>query len=435
MTIRAFNRKGTHTMQNEIQIIGGTPLHGDVRISGSKNAVSAVIPALTLIHSEHETTIGNVPNISDLQTLCNILEEIGMNANWNQSSKTIQVKGTIKNNHLSEANVPKIRASSLFLGALLAMTGEVHMPFCGGDQIGVRPLDIHFYVFEKFNIETKVENGYIHCHAKTWPLQNTTVYLRYPSVGATENALLLASKAIGTTYIYNAASEPEITDMAVALQKMGVKISGVGTPIIRVTGASSLTPIHHEVIPDRLELCTFLLAFVCTRGKGTIHDGIPEHCISVLHTLMDAGVDIEYDSDSIRVDATHGTYRPIRIQALPYPGIPTDVQPLLSVFSVLCQGNSIIHDSVFKDRFTYANEFMKMGVEMTHLYDHLWVTGPQKFTNAIVHGCDIRAASALVLAGLCAENETTIQGYHHIQRGYENFEQKLTSLGATVIHR
>ena len=421
-------------MQNEIHIIGGSPLYGDVRISGSKNAVSAVIPALALINNEEESMIGNVPKISDLRTLCNILEEIGLNAEWNQSAKTIHVSGTVKNNHLSDRNVPKIRASSLFLGALLAMTGEVHMPFCGGDQIGVRPLDIHFYVFEKFNIETKVENGYIHCHAKTWPLQNTTIYLRYPSVGATENALLLASKAIGTTYIYNAASEPEITDMAVALQKMGVKIHGAGTPIIRVTGASALTPIHHEVIPDRLELCTFLLAFVCSRGKGTIHGGIPEHCISVLHTLIDAGVDITYDTECIKVDATHGTYKPIRIQALPYPGIPTDVQPLLSVFSVLCHGNSIIHDTVFKDRFTYANEFMKMGVEMTHLYDHLWVTGPQTFTSAVVHGCDIRAASALVLAGLCAKDETTIQGYYHIQRGYENFEEKLSSLGAKIVH-
>lgn len=421
-------------MQNEIHIFGGTPLNGEVKISGSKNATSAILPALALINSEHESTIGNIPNISDLQTLCKILEEIGLTTSWNQSEKAIKVSGTVKNNSLSEENVPKIRASSLFLGALLAMTGDVHMPFCGGDQIGVRPLDIHFYVFEKFNIETKIENGYIHCHAKTWPLQNTTIYLRYPSVGATENALLLASKASGTTYIYNAASEPEITDMAVALTKMGVKISGAGTPIIRVTGVEKLSPIHHEVIPDRLELCTFLLALVCTRGKGVIKGGIPEHCISVIHTLIDAGVDLQYDSEHICVDATHGEYKPIRIQALPYPGIPTDVQPLLSVFTLLCNGNSMIHDTVFKDRFTYVNEFMKMGVEMTQLYDHLWISGPQSFTNAIVHGSDIRAASALVLAALCAPNETTVQGYYHIKRGYEDFEEKLIGLGAKVSH-
>lgn len=421
-------------MQDTIHILGGTPLNGEVRISGSKNATSAVLPALTLINSETESVIGNIPNISDHIILCNILEEIGLSTSWNQPDKTIHVKGIVGNNYLSEANVPKIRASSLFLGALLAMTGEAHMPFCGGDSIGVRPLDIHFYIFEKFNIETKIENGYIHCHANTWPLKCATVYLRYPSVGATENALLLASKAAGTTYIYNAASEPEITDMAVALTKMGVKISGAGTPIIRVTGTATLNPIHHEVIPDRLELCTFLLALICTRGKGTIRGGISEHVISVLHTLIDAGVDINYDSDTIHVDATHGDYKPIRIQALPYPGIPTDVQPLLSVFAVLCNGNSIVHDTVFKERFTYVNEFMKMGVEITQLYDHLWISGPQKFTNAIVHGCDIRAASALVLAALCAPNETTVQGWYHIRRGYENFEQKLIGLGANVSH-
>lgn len=421
-------------MQDTIHILGNTPLHGEVKISGSKNATSAILPALTLINSETESIIGNIPNISDHKILCNILEEIGLSTSWNQSDKTIHVKGMIQNNNLSEANVPKIRASSLFLGALLAMTGEVHMPFCGGDQIGVRPLDIHFYIFEKFNIETKIVNGYIHCHAKTWPLKCSTVYLRYPSVGATENALLLASKAEGTSYIYNAASEPEITDMAVALTKMGVKISGAGTPIIRVTGTTKLSPIHHEVIPDRLELCTFLLALICTRGKGTIHGGITEHCISVIHTLLDAGVDITYDSDTIHVDATHGDYKPVRIQALPYPGIPTDVQPLLSVFAVLCNGNSIVHDTVFKERFTYVNEFMKMGVEITQLYDHLWISGPQKFTNAIVHGCDIRAASALVLAALCAPNETTVQGWYHIKRGYENFEEKLIGLGARIYH-
>lgn len=425
--------KGT-IMQNEIRVFGGIPLNGEVKISGSKNAISAILPALTLINSETESRIGNIPNISDLQALCNILEEIGLSTHWDREAKTIKIHGLITNNYLSEENVPKIRASSLFLGALLAMTGEVHMPFCGGDQIGVRPLDIHFYVFEKFNIETKIENGYIHCHATTFPLKNTTIYLRYPSVGATENALLLASRASGTTYIYNAASEPEITDLAVALTKMGAKISGAGTPIIRVTGVQKLQPIQHEIIPDRLELCTFLLALICTHGKGVIKGGIPEHCISVLHTLIDSGVDIQYDSETIHVDATRGYYKPIKIQALPYPGIPTDVQPLLSVFALLCNGNSIIHDTVFKDRFTYVNEFMKMGVEMTQLYDHLWINGPQSFTNAIVHGCDIRAASALVLAALCAPNETTVQGYHHIQRGYENFKDKLIHLGAKVSH-
>lgn len=421
-------------MRNEIHIIGGTPLKGEVKISGSKNATCAILPALTLVNNNQESVISNIPDISDLHTLCSILEEIGFQTNWDKDTHTIRCSGTVKNNYLSEMYVPKIRASSLYLGALLAMTGEVHMPFCGGDQIGERPLDIHFYIFEKFNISTKIENGYIHCHANTWPLKSATVYLRYPSVGATENALLLAAKAEGTTYIYNAASEPEITDMAVALAKMGVRISGAGTPIIRVTGCQELKPIQHEVIPDRLELCTFLLAFICTRGKGVIRGGIPEHCISVIHTLIDSGVKIEYDSESIHVDATTGDYKPIRIQALPYPGIPTDVQPLLSVFSVLCHGNSLIHDTVFGGRFSYVSEFMKMGVEVTQIYDHLWVSGPQTFKNAVVGGGDIRSAFALVLAGLCAENETVINGYYHLKRGYENFESKLNDLGANVFH-
>lgn len=419
-------------MSNLIRITGGKSLHGEVMISGSKNAVSTIIPALCLLNNQYYVNLTNIPNISDISTLCSILEETGVEANIDMEKKTVSVRGNVKNNFLSEKFVPQIRASSLFLGALLAMTGEVHMPFSGGDKIGVRPLDIHFYVFEKFKIKTTIDNGYIHCHATEFPLKNATIYLRYPSVGATENAILLATKAEGTTYIYNAACEPEITDLAVALNNMGAKITGAGTPIIRIVGVKELQPVNHEVIPDRLELCTFLLAIACTHGKGTLIGGIPEHCISVLHTLEDAGVKITYDESTISVDATMSSFKPINIHAMPYPGIPTDVQPLLSVFASQCSGNSVVHDSVFKDRFAYVNEFEKMGVHMLHIYDYLSITGPQVFKSATVRGNDIRAASSLVLAALLAEEQTTVLGYEHIHRGYEHFDDKLRNLGADV---
>ena len=419
-------------MSNVVKIKGGVPLVGDVTINGSKNAISAILPAVCLAKPGSHSVIKNVPNISDIETHCAILKEIGITASFDREQHTLDLFGSVEQVSLSETNAPKIRASNLYLGALLAVKGEVHMPFCGGDQIGDRPLDIHFSIFHKFKINTEIKDGHINCYATEFPLKAATVYLRYPSVGATENALLVASLAKGTSYIYNAACEPEITDLAIALNNMGAQIHGAGTPIIRVTGVKELSGISHEVIPDRLEYCTFLMAFACTHGKGRILGGIPEHSISVLQTLIDSGVSIRYEDGITYVDATCDTYNPINVSALPYPGLPTDVQPLRAVCATLCKGTSVIQDSVFKNRFGYAKEFSKMGITSLRLYDHLCVSGPQQFKGAHVIGRDIRAASALVLAALCTTSDTILTGYSHVARGYENFVSKLRTLGALI---
>jgi UDP-N-acetylglucosamine 1-carboxyvinyltransferase len=419
-------------IQNRIRISGGMPLLGDVHISGSKNAISAILPALCLSESSEPSILRGVPGIDDASTLCSILEETGLTVNHRQDLNEICVQGQVKYNRLSALHAPKIRASNLFLGALLARTGEVHMPFCGGDKIGDRPLDIHFYVFDKFKIKTEIDEGDIHCQATEFPLKGTTIFLRYPSVGATENAIILAAKAQGHTTIYNAACEPEVTDLVVALNKMGANISGAGTPIIRITGVRKINALDHEVIPDRIETSTFMLAFACTRGKGRIFGSIPEHCISVINTLNDAGVNVSYSDAMIAIDATTGDFKALRISALPYPGVPTDVQPLLSVFATQCEGNSVISDAVHKERFAYITEYAKMGIDLTHSYDQVCITGPQMLTNAIVAGGDIRSVSTLVLAALVAEKESIVGGCEHLNRGYDSFVHKLGSLGARI---
>ena len=419
-------------MNKGIRISGGVPLRGDVQISGSKNAISAILPALCLADGSTPSILRGVPCIDDACTLMSILEETGLTVKKRLDEHEIDVSGRIANNRLSARHAPKIRASSLFLGSLLAATGEVHMPFCGGDKIGDRPLDIHFYVMDKFKIATAIDEGEIHCRATEFPLRGATIFLRYPSVGATENAIILAAKAQGNTYIYNAACEPEVTDLVIALNKMGANIAGAGTPIIRVTGVRQLKALDHEVIPDRIETSTFMLALACTRGQGRIVGGIPEHCISVLNTLSDAGVKVGYSAAEISIDASAGNFKAVRISALPYPGVPTDVQPLLSVFATQCDGNSVITDNVFKERFAYVTEYAKMGIDLSHSYDQICITGPQTLTNAVVEGGDIRTVSTLVLAALVAQKESIVYGLDHLNRGYDGFVRKLSAIGAQI---
>jgi len=413
-----------------LKIIGGNSLSGKVFISGSKNSISAIIPALCLVNDKGASVIYNVPNITDVDTICNIISEVGKTVE--KGDNFIRVSGTVKNSVLSSDNVSKIRASSLFIGALLSAAGEACVPFCGGDKIGDRPLDIHFYVLEKFKIKTEIENGVIHCKATQFPFEAQTIFLRYPSVGATENAIMLAVKARGTSYIYNAAMEPEVTDMATILNKMGANITGAGTPIIKIKGVGKINSTQYDIIPDRLEVGTFLIAFSCTKGEGVILNAIPEHCMSTISTLRDCGVDIEYKGKSIYVNARKSKLTSINVNAMPYPGIPTDLQPLFTLLSTQCNGDSLISDSVHKERFSYISEFRKLGVRLQHIYDHVIVKGVQNLSGGTVVGEDIRSVTTLVLAGLIAKDETIVYGLEHLNRGYERFVEKLASIGANI---
>lgn len=416
----------------KIRMQGPVCLRGDVSVGGSKNSLSAVLPALCLKETGSIGKINQVPNIEDVKSFQTIFHELGMELAYDPEEKEITVTGKIQNTVLSKESAGKIRASNLFLGALTASCGCARIPFPGGDRLGGRPQDIHLYVLEKFGINVSVEDEEVVCQAKTFPLTGQEIFLRYPSVGATENAILLASKAIGDTYIYNAACEPEIIDMVIVLNGMGARITGAGTPVIHIRGVEQLAGIRHELIPDRLECATYMLAFAVTGGRGRIFGVIPEHNFAVISILRDSGVTIEIKDDVIEIDASGRILNKLNIHALPYPGVATDIQPLFSTLSVLCKGKSIIRDSVFPNRFWQAAPFEKMGICLEQKYSQLEIEGPQHFCPAEVDGGDIRTTMCLVLAGLVTEGSTIIDGYEYIRRGYENFAGKLESLGARL---
>lgn len=413
-------------------IHGPVTLSGEVRVAGSKNSLSAVLPALCLMEEGNEAVIHNVPDIEDVRTFQKIYAEIGLDLKYDREGRQLAVTGRIDNTALSREAAGRIRASNLFLGALTAARGQARIPYPGGDRLGGRPQDIHLYVLEKFGIRVTSDDEGVACEAQTFPLQGQKIFLRYPSVGATENAILLAAKAEGSTYIYNAACEPEIIDMVIVLNGMGAKITGAGTPVIHIRGTEKLQGIQHELIPDRLECATYMLAFAVTGGKGVIRDVIPEHNFAAISILRDCGVDISYYDDVIEVDASDRQLKAINVHALPYPGVATDIQPLLSVLAVCCHGKSVIRDSVFENRFWQVEPFRKMGIALDHTFNFLEIEGPQKFHPAEVDGGDIRTSMCLVLAALCADGTTIVDGYEHLLRGYEKFIEKLEALGAEV---
>lgn len=416
----------------KIKMRGPVCLRGDISVGGSKNSLSAVLPALCLKETGAVGRIDHVPDIEDVRSFQSIFRELGMELTYDPVEKGITVTGEIKNTVMSKESASKIRASNLFLGALTASCGCARIPFPGGDRLGGRPQDIHLYVLEKFGIRVSVEADGVVCQAKAFPLVGQKIFLRYPSVGATENAILLASKAIGDTYIYNAACEPEIIDMVIVLNGMGARITGAGTPVIHIRGVERLEGIRHELIPDRLECATYMLAFAITGGKGKIYGVIPEHNFAVITILRDSGVTIETWDDVIEIDASGRVLDKLNIHALPYPGVATDIQPLFSTLSVLCRGKSVIRDSVFPNRFWQADPFQKMGIKLEQRFSQLEIEGPQHFCPAEVDGGDIRTTMCLVLAGLVADGDTVVDGYEYIRRGYEDFAGKLKSLGAKL---
>jgi UDP-N-acetylglucosamine 1-carboxyvinyltransferase len=418
-------------LKNEtyIKVKGGKALKGNIKISGSKNSILALIPAMCL--GDGVGVLTNAPLISDVEAMKGILGEIGIQLNC--ESNSVRIEGNIIYNELSKQYVSKIRASNLFLGVLLAKFGKAVVPLSGGDKIGNRPIDIHLYVFDKFGIKTKVVDGFVKCEATQFPYKGQNIFLRFPSVGATENAMLVASAADSETIIYNAAMEPEIVDLAILLNSMGTRISGAGTPVIRIkTSDSKLVRTSHEVIPDRLEAGTFLFMLAVTKGRGIIKNVIPEHVISVTSILADSGVDIKIEDSNIFIDATNCELSPIHVEALPFPGFPTDLQPIATVYSSHCIGMSIIKDTIHTERFNHLYELSRMGMVHTNIATNIIIEGIQNLAGASLEGTDIRMAVSLVMAALIAEGESKIYGLNHILRGYDNFVKKLMGLGAEV---
>lgn len=412
-----------------LKVNGGKPLRGEVKISGSKNSILALIPPMCL--GEGEGILTHISGISDIEAMKGILDEIGIQMIC--ENNTVKIKGDLVYSELSKLYVSKIRASNLFLGVLLARFGKAEVPLSGGDKIGNRPIDIHLYVFNKFGIHTDIVDGYVKCEATQFPYKGQKIFLRFPSVGATENAMLVASAADSETVIYNAAMEPEIVDMAILLNSMGTKISGAGTPVIHIKPSEQcLKRTVHEVMPDRLEVGTFLFMIGATKGSGIIKNVIPEHVMSVITILSDSGAVITVEENNISVDASNCELNPINVEALPFPGFPTDLQPFATVYALNCNGKSSIKDAIFPMRFNHLFEIGRMGMVYENVYSQVTINGIQKLTGTTMTGTDIRMCTALVMAALIADGESKIYGLEHILRGYDNLFKKLLDLGADI---
>ena len=412
----------------KLVIKGGTKLKGDVVIGGAKNAAVAILPATLLINGICK--IDNLPNISDVKIICNILEEFGAVITWDSEHEI-----TINTTNINCSKAPldmtsKFRASYYLIGSMLGRCGNIEVGLPGGCNLGARPIDQHIKGFEALGAKVEVSQGKISAKAKK--LVGTSIYMDVVSVGATINVMLASVLAEGTTTIDNAAKEPHIVDVANFLNTMGADIRGAGTDVIKINGVKSLkTSGSYSVVPDQIEAGTFMLAAVATKGDVFIHNCIPEHLDCITAKILEIGGNVEDFGDSIRVWCNK---RPSKanVKTLPYPGFPTDMQPQMGVVLSLADGTSIINESIWESRFQYTNELNKMGAHITAQGKTAVFEGVKGLTGAPVYATDLRAGAALIIAGVVANGQTELYNIEHIDRGYENIEEKFRNLGADI---
>jgi UDP-N-acetylglucosamine 1-carboxyvinyltransferase len=410
-----------------IHVTGGRALRGEVTTLGAKNAVLKHMVATLLAPGAHR--LDNVPGILDVDIMGQVLDHVGADCRRDGTSLLVDVPSDL-NPEAPLDLVRKMRASILILGALLARLGEARVALPGGDDFGTRPIDMHLDGLRAMGAEFELSHGVLEARAPKG-LQGTEVFLEFPSVGATENLLLAAVLAGGTTIIGNAAREPELTDLATYLSEMGAKIEGAGTSNIEVRGVPHLEPATHRVVPDRLEAGTYAIAGAITGGEVTVRDCVPDHLRMELRKMEAAGCEVELGEDWFTV---RGPDRPVPVDfaTLPYPGFHTDMHPQMVAFLAAASGTSIITENVYASRFRYIGELNRMGADIHADGQHVVIRGVDTLSGCEVDGCDIRAGAALVLAGLRAEGDTIVTEAHHIDRGYDGFVEKLQSLGAAV---
>lgn len=402
------------------------PLKGRVTVSGAKNSVLPIMAAS--IMSEGNIVLQDIPHLEDVDVMKDVLKAIGSQVKSRGGTIEIFTPDILKWEAPNDL-VKKMRASFLIMGALLARTGRARMYMPGGCNIGVRPVDLHLKGFSALGTEIIQEHGYIEARAKK--LKGTSIYLDFPSVGATENIMMAACFAEGQTVIENAAEEPEIVDLANFLNKMGARIKGAGTDTIKIEGVKQLGSAEHKVIPDRIEVGTFMAAVAITGGDIIIDNVIMDHVVSIAAKLKEAGVEIIPHGNSVRVKSD-GCLKATDVKTLPYPGFPTDMQaPFMALMSV-AKGNSVIIETIFENRFLHVEELRRMGAKIKIEGRSAIVEGVPRLTGAQVKATDLRAGAALVLAGLVAEGKTEIIDIFHIDRGYEKLEEKLKGLGAII---
>jgi UDP-N-acetylglucosamine 1-carboxyvinyltransferase len=409
-------------------ITGGTPLKGEVVIIGAKNAAVAIIPATLLINGV--CRIDYLPSISDVKSYCNISENMGAKIEWiNEHEITIDTR-KIDPHLVSLEDTRKFRASYYLLGALLGRCKFAEVSSPGGCNIGSRPIDLHIKSFEALGANVEVANGKITATAKR--LKGTNIYMDVVSVGATINAMLAAVLAEGTTVIDNAAKEPHIVDVANFLNTMGADIRGAGTDMIKVNGVKELKGNStYSVVPDQIEAGTFMIAAVASKGDIQIKNCITKHLESIIAKIEEVGGNVDANGDHLRVWYSRKTHR-ANIKTLPYPGFPTDLQPQMGVLLSVSEGTSIINEGIWESRFQYTQELNKMGAKITANGKQAVFEGVKKLTGAPVTATDLRAGAALIIAGCIASGKTEIYNLNHIDRGYENIEEKFRKLGAKI---
>ena len=412
----------------KLVITGGTPLKGEVTISGAKNAAVAILPAALLINGT--CTINNLPNISDVKIYCKILETLGAKIHWNSANEL-----TIDTRNIDTTEAPldltsKFRASYYLLGSLLGRKGSATVGMPGGCKLGARPIDQHIKGFEALGANVDIGQGKIVAKAKK--LKGSSIYMDISSVGATINVMLASVLAEGTTIIDNAAKEPHIVDVANFLNTMGANIKGAGTDTIKITGVNELTGnATYSVVPDQIEAGTFMVAAVASKGNILLKNCITKHLEAITAKICEVGGIVEDYGDAIRVSCNK---RPNKatIKTLPYPGFPTDMQSQMGVILSIADGTSVINESIWDSRFQYTEELNKMGAKITAQGKTAFFEGVKELKGAPVYASDLRAGAALIVAGIVAKGTTNIYNLDYIDRGYENIEQKFRNLGAKI---
>lgn len=408
-------------------IKGGNPLVGEVEIGGAKNAALAILSAAVM--TDETVTIENVPDVRDTNVLLNAMQEIGAKVE-RLDAHTVRINGSfIRDLNVDNEYIRKIRASYYLIGALLGKYKRAEVALPGGCDIGSRPIDLHLKGFRALGANVDISYGMVRAYAQK--LTGTHIYLDKVSVGATINIMMAASMAEGKTIIENAAKEPHVVDVANFLNSMGANIRGAGTDVIRIVGVEKLHKTEYSIIPDQIEAGTFMMAAAATKGDITVKNVIPKHLEAISAKLLEVGCEVEEFDDAVRVVASK-PLRHTQVTTLPYPGFPTDMQPQMAVVLGISHGTSTVTESIFENRFKYVDELTRMGADIKVESNIAIIRGVEQYTGARVNAPDLRAGAALVIAGLAAEGITVVDDIYYIERGYEEFENKLSSLGALI---
>jgi len=414
-------------IMEKIVIEGGNKLTGEVVVSGAKNAVLPILAATVI--GANESTIFNVPKLKDVEVMEKILISLGVNIKRIDNMMWIDSK-PLNNIKIPEELVREMRSSIILMGAMLARTGEVVASFPGGCEIGPRPIDMHLKGLRELGAEIEESHGFIYAKAKE--LKGCEIQLDYPSVGATENIMLAATRAKGTTVIRNAAREPEIVDLQNYLNKAGAKVSGAGTSVVIIEGVNEFNDVSHNTMPDRIVAGTYMIASAITGGEIVVKNIVIDHLQAIIAKLKEAGCIIYNDNSSLKIIGPRKINSIEMIQTLPYPGFPTDMQAQMMALLTIANGTSIISETVFENRFKHAEELIRMGANIKIFGRVAVVKGVKELTGAKVSAKDLRGGASLILAGLAARGVTVVDNVFHVERGYENFHLELERLGANI---